>query len=120
MIAEPLSHVLSLAEDKEQKEQKNQTLRGRSESILTVHSLSRLAAAVSTPPNNTEELRIKYKIMTNVWLLAQTREPGRRLYADLDKDTFMDFADELISDKNYLLEKQINGVKMNCGTRQSV
>ena len=37
---------------------------------------------------------------------------GRKLYADLDKDTFMDFADELISEKNFLQEKQINGVKM--------
>ena len=57
MIAEPLSHVLSLAEEKQQKEKP---------------SRSRLAAA-----------RTKYKIMTNLWLLAQMRGPGRRLYADL-------------------------------------
>ena len=50
--------------------------------------------------------------MTNLWLLGQMPEPGRRLYADLDKDTFIDFADELISEKNFLLEKQINGVKV--------
>ena len=50
--------------------------------------------------------------MTNLWLLAQMREPGRRLYAHLDKDTFTDFVDELISDKNFLLECRINGVKM--------
>ena len=36
----------------------------------------------------------------------------KKLYADLDKDTFMDFADELVSEKNFLLEKHINGVKM--------
>ena len=80
-------------------------------SILTAHIQAR-RRYVSTPPSNTEELRTKYKIMTNLWLLAQMREPGRKLYADLDKDTFMDFADELISEKIFLLEKQINGVKM--------
>ena len=58
---------------------------------------------------HTEELRTEYKIMTNLWLLAQMREPGRRLYADLNKDTFMDFADEFISEKNFLREKRING-----------
>ena len=67
---------------------------------------------VSTPPANMEELRTKYKVMTDLWLLVQMREPGRRLYADLDKDTFSDCVDELISEKNFLLERRINGVKM--------
>ena len=67
---------------------------------------------VSSPPTNTEELRTEYKIMTNLWLLAQMREPRSGLYADLDKDTFMDFADEFISEKNFLREKRINEFKM--------
>ena len=40
------------------------------------------------------------------------RAPGRKLYEDLVKDTFMDFADELISEKNFLLEKRVNRVKV--------
>ena len=79
------------------------------DSTLTIQTRRRF---VSTAPTNTEELRTKYKIMTNMWLLAQMREPGRKLYEDLDKETFMDFADELISEKNFLLEKRINGVKV--------
>ena len=83
MTAEPLSHVLSLAEEKEQKEKKPD--QGRQvgihlDSTLTIQTRRRY---VSSPPSNTEELRTKYKIMTNLWLLAQMREPGRKLYADL-------------------------------------
>ena len=111
-IAEPLSHVVSLAEEKEQKEKRPESARQvgiHLDSTLTIQTRRRF---VSTAPTNTEELRTKYKIMTNMWLLAQMREPGRKLYEDLDKDTFMDFADELISEKNFLLEKRINGVKV--------
>ena len=32
--------------------------------------------------------------MTNLWLLAQLRQLGRQLYADLTKDTFNDFLEE--------------------------
>ena len=112
MIAEPLSHVISLAEEKEQKEKRPDG--GRQvgihlDSTLTIQTRRRF---VSTPPANMEELRTKYKVMTNLWLFAQMREPGRRLYGDLDKDTFSDFVDELIIEKNFLLERRINGVKM--------
>ena len=79
------------------------------DSTLTIQTRRRF---VSTAPTNTEELRTKYKIMTNMWLFAQMREPGRKLYEDLDKHTFMDFAEELISEKNFLLERRINGVKV--------
>ena len=112
MTAELLSHVLFVAEEKEHKEKRPDRARQvgiHLDSTLTIQTRRRF---VSSPPNNTEELRTRYKTTTNLWFLAQMREPGRRLYADLDKDTFMDYADELVSEKNFLLEKQINGVKM--------
>ena len=103
----------SFAEEKEQKEKKRpdqaRQVGIHLDSTLTIQSRRRF---VSSPPTNTEELRTEYKIMTNLWLFTQMRERGRRLYADLDKDTFMDFADELISEKNFLREKRINGFKM--------
>ena len=34
-------------------------------------------------PTTTEELRTTCRIMTNIWLLAQMRQPGRHLFADL-------------------------------------
>ena len=40
---------------------------------------------VSTMPTNTESSRTMYRIMTTLWLLAQLRQPGRPLYADLTK-----------------------------------
>ena len=89
MIAEPLSHVISLAEEKEQKERGPEGARQvgiHLDSTLTIQTRRRF---VSTLPANMGELRTKYNIMTNLWLL----EPGRRLYADLDKDTFGDFVE---------------------------
>ena len=40
--------------------------------------------------------------MTNLWLLAQLRQPGRQFCADLTKDTFNDFLEELLSTDNFL------------------
>ena len=45
----------------------------------------------------------------NLWLLAQLRQPGRQLYADLSKDTFNDFFEELLSTNNFLMKRQIEG-----------
>ena len=47
--------------------------------------------------------------MTNPWLLAQLRQPGRQLYADLTKDTFNDFLEDLLSTDNFLMKRQIEG-----------
>ena len=53
-------------------------------------------------PADPESLRTKYRVMTNLWLLAQLRQLGRRLCADLTKDTFNDFLEELFSTDNSL------------------
>ena len=37
---------------------------------------------VGTAPRNIEELRSKYEVMSNMWLLAQLRQPGRSLRMD--------------------------------------
>ena len=75
MIAEPLSHVISLAEEKEQKERPPEGARQMGihlDSTLTIQTRRRF---VSTPPANMEEHPHKR-------LLAQMREPRRRLYAE--------------------------------------
>ena len=56
-------------------------------------------------PTDSESLRTKYRVMTNLWLLAQLLQPGRQLYTDLTKDTFNDFLEELLSTVNFLYEK---------------
>ena len=47
-----------------------------------------------------------------MWLLAQMRQPTRLLYADLKETTFTKFLDELLSEKKFLLEREIAGSKM--------
>ena len=62
------------------------------DSTLTLQTKKRYLSHMPTDP---ESLRTKYRVMTNLWLLAQIRQPGRQLYADLSKDTFSDFLEEL-------------------------
>ena len=40
------------------------------------------------------------------WLLAKLRQSGRHLYCDLTEMTFPRFCDELLSQKNFLLDKE--------------
>ena len=39
-----------------------------------------------------------------MYLLAKMRQPSRNLYRDLEPNTFGDFIDELLSDRNFLME----------------
>ena len=48
-----------------------------------------------------KSLRLKYAVLTNRWLLAQMRQPGRSFYKDLDKSTFTYFLDTLLDQDNY-------------------
>ena len=67
---------------------------------------------MSHMPSSTEELRQKYKVMTHMWLLAQMRQPTRPLYSDLTKDTFNGLLEELLSTRNFLLERQVAGQQL--------
>ena len=60
-------------------------------------------------PADPESSRTKYRVTTNLWLLAQHRQPGRQLYVDLSKETFNDFLEELLSTDNFLMKRQIEG-----------
>ena len=51
-------------------------------------------------PQNTESLRAKYEVLTNLWLLAQSRQPGRKLYTDLTESTWPKFLKELLNKDN--------------------
>ena len=55
-------------------------------------------------PANSEDVRSKAKVKTNLWPLAPMRQPGRHLYTDLTEDTFSDFLDELVSEDNFLMD----------------
>ena len=59
-------------------------------------------------PTKTKSFRTKYRVMTNFWLLAQIRQPGRTVHADLTKDTWSDFLKQLPSDDNFLANREID------------
>ena len=43
---------------------------------------------MSTEPSNEKDLRDKYAILTNMWLLGQMKQPGRSICHDFDGLTF--------------------------------
>ena len=59
-------------------------------------------------PSSTEELRTKYLVMSNMWLLSKMRSPGRPLFADLDENTWWKFLQNLWSEE-YFRNRVIQG-----------
>ena len=89
--AEPLSMVVSAFEEEQQERSKPDPIRQYDLSLdakLTIIAKKRL---VSTEPVDEKSLRDKYSIMTNMWSLAQMKQPGRSIYRNSDRSTFMDF-----------------------------
>ena len=54
-------------------------------------------------------LRDKCAIMTNMWLLAQMKQPARSISRDFDRSTFSDFLERLLDKKNFNLHKEVSG-----------
>ena len=112
LTAETLAHVVSLQEELDQKAKHPEPTRQLGlhlDSSLTIQTKRRY---MSHMPSSTEQLRQKYKVMTHMWLLAQMRQPTRPLYSDLTKDTFNDLLEELLSTRNFLLERQVAGQQL--------
>ena len=63
-------------------------------------------------PSNFEELRVKYKVMSHMWLLSQMRQPGRHLFSDLTDRTFADILEELLSENMFMLQREVAGVPL--------
>ena len=73
--AETLAHVVSLADEREQIASKPEPPFQMGMHLDATLSLQTKKKYMSTMPTNTESLRTKYRIMTNLWLLAQLRQP---------------------------------------------
>ena len=104
-----LAHVVSLEEEREQMASKPEppTQMGlHLDSTMTLQTKKRYISRMPTDP---ESLSTKYRVMSNLWLLAQLRQPGRQHYADLTRNTFKVFLEELLSTDNFLSKKQIEG-----------
>ena len=76
---------------------------------LTIQTKRRFSSVL---PATTEALRLKFSVMSNLWLLAKMRQPARQIFADFTEITFPKILDELLSEKNFLLDRNIAGTTL--------
>ena len=66
-------------------------VKARPDEAVRVHFDSELIATkwryVSSVPTPIEEIRCRYAVLSNLWLLDQMRQPGRSMHSDLDDST---------------------------------
>ena len=110
--AETLAQVISESEEEEQRKLKPEPSRHLGINLNTSLMIQTRRRYLSAMPQNTEQLRTKYRIMSNMWLLAQVRQPGRRLYEEFNDRTWSDLLDELLSEDMFQLEQEVAGEKM--------
>ena len=76
---------------------------------LTIQTRRRFHSVL---PATTEALRLKFSVMSNLWLLAKMRQPARQIFANFTETTFPKILNELRSEKNFLLDRNIAGTRM--------
>ena len=110
--AEPLSHVVSLFEEEQQDSKRPDPTRQYNLQLDSKLTITTKRRHLSTEPTDEKGLRLKYSILTNLWLLAQMRQPGRTIYADFDRNTFVDFLETLLDKDNFNFYKEVDGRPM--------
>ena len=110
--AEPLSHVVSLFEEEQQDAKRPDPTRQYNLQLDSKLTITTKRRHLSSEPTDEKGLRLKYSIMTNLWLLAQVRQPGRSIYADFDRNTFIDFLETLLDNDNFNFYKEVDGRPM--------
>ena len=90
--AEPLSHVVSLFEEEQQDAKRPDPTRQYNLQLDSKLTITTKRRHLSSEPTDEKGLRLKYSILTNLWLLAQMRQPGRTINADFDRNTFIGFS----------------------------
>ena len=106
--AEPLDQVISQAEAEEQDPEKPDPPRQYGIHLNAALTIQMRRRYTSTLPANCEELRAKYEVLSNCWLLGQQRQPGRALYSDVDTTTIPRILKELLGKKNFALKKELD------------
>ena len=82
------------------------------EANLTLQTRRRF---ISQMPKSVEQLRTKYQVLSNMWLLAKLRQPGRALYRDLDERTWPLLLEELLNRKNFAFQRQLENSEVMVG-----
>ena len=109
LMAEPLSLVVSLFEEEQQDAKKPDHSRQYNLQLDSRLTITTKRRHQSTEPTDEKGLRLKYAILTNLWLLGQMRQPGRSTYQDFTRTTFTDFLDTLLDRDNFNFHKEVNG-----------
>ena len=107
--AEKLSHVVSLFEEQQQDSKKPDHARQYNLQLDSKLTITTKRRHLSTDLVDEKELRLKNAILTNLWLLAQMRQPGRSIYKDLDRSTFPDFLDTFLDKDNLTFTEKVTG-----------
>ena len=105
-----LAHVVSLADENKQRASRPEPAKKRGlrlHSTVRVHTWRRHMA---TTPQNTKIPQSQiFDVLTNLWLLAQSRQPGRKLFSDLTESTWPKFLKELLNKDNFALQRDVQG-----------
>ena len=104
--------MISEAEEEEQRKSKPEPSRHLGINLDASLMIQTRRRYLTSMPLHSEQLRTKYKVMSNMWLMAQMRQPGRRLYEDFNDRTWSDMLDELMSEDMFQLEQEVAGEKM--------
>ena len=107
--AEPLAMVVSLYDMEHQERNKPEQERQYGLTLDSKPTITTKKRVVSAEPANEKELREKYAILTNLWLLGQMKQPGRNIYHDFERTTFLDFLEKLLDKQSFNLHKEVNG-----------
>ena len=107
--AEPLSHVVSLFAEEQPDMKKPDPSRQYNLQLDSRLTMSTKRRHLSSEATDEKGLRLKYAIMSNLWLLAQMRQPGRSIYQDLNRCTFNDFLDTLLDRDNFNFYEEVEG-----------
>ena len=110
--AEPLSHVVSLFEEEQQDAKRPDPTRQYNLQLDSKLTITTKRRHLSSEPTDEKGLRLKYSIVTHLWMLAQMRQPGRSIYADFDRNTFVDFLETLLDKGNFNFYKEVDGRPM--------
>ena len=106
---EPISHVVSLFEEEQQDMKKPDPSRQYNLELDSRLTITTKRRHLSSEPADEKGLRLKYAIITNLWLLAQMRQTVRSTYQDLDRCTFNDFLDTFLDRDNFNFYKEVEG-----------
>ena len=96
-----LAHDSSHTEEEHQSNQRPEPARQFPSHLGSTLSLATKRRFTGSMPKDTEQLRIKDSIMSNIWLRAKLRQLCRSLYSHLTLQTLTEFPNVLLSGKNF-------------------